>query len=112
MRGLDVCLFLICARGFAYKFESQPKHFPLEDAEKSSIKEIDLMFSQWILGQVHTCDCALARSGGIKTRELYLKRYKKRYPDLIVVDSGNFIFPKEYPSKLNAKKKITNNGKS
>ncbi len=60
---------------------------------------VDIVFSQWIVGQTKPCGCSLASHGGFEARERELSKIRLVYPGSIVMDFGNALFPDERERK-------------
>ncbi len=74
----------------------------LGDLLKDEVR-VDIVFSQWIVGQTKPCGCSLASHGGFEARERDLRSIRVVYPNSIVLDLGNALFPDERELREKAK---------
>jgi len=57
----------------------------------SSSKEITLLYTGDTHAMLYPCSCPIEKDGGIARRATLLKDLKKKYPDALVLDSGDFF---------------------
>jgi hypothetical protein len=60
---------------------------------------IDIVFSQWIVGQTKECGCSMSIQGGLKARERELERLRSSLSNPILLDLGNTFFPDSLQKK-------------
>jgi hypothetical protein len=57
----------------------------------SSAKEITILYTGDTHSMLYPCSCPMERDGGIARRATLLKDLKRKYPDALILDSGNFF---------------------
>jgi hypothetical protein len=57
----------------------------------SSTKEITLLYTGDTHSMLYACSCPIEKDGGVARRATLLKDLKKKYPDALILDSGNFF---------------------
>lgn len=54
---------------------------------------VDIVFSQWIVGQTKECGCSMSIQGGLKARERELEKLRSSLSNPLLLDLGNTFFP-------------------
>lgn len=54
---------------------------------------VDIVFSQWIVGQTKECGCSMSVQGGLKARERELEILRSSLSNPLLLDLGNTFFP-------------------
>ena len=70
---------------------------------------IDIVFSQWIVGQTKPCGCSLSMRGGLEARERELLKIRPKLVNPLVLDIGNAFFPDEEQKKILSDKSTKKN---
>ena len=62
---------------------------------------VDIVFSQWIVGQIKGCSCSMSVQGGLKARERELEKLRSSLKNPLLIDLGNTFFPDSLQKKEN-----------
>ncbi len=60
---------------------------------------VDIVFSQWIVGQTEGCSCSMSVQGGLKARERELEKLRSSLSNPLLLDFGNTFFPDSFQKK-------------
>ena len=60
---------------------------------------VDIVFSQWIVGQTKECGCSMSVQGGLKARERELEKLRSSLKNPLLLDLGNTFFPDSLQKK-------------
>lgn len=60
---------------------------------------VDIVFSQWIVGQTKECGCSMSVQGGLKARQRELEKLRSSLKNPLLLDLGNTFFPDSLQKK-------------